>query len=56
MPTREEKRASIIAQQAAREKADQAAGKATPPPKPRSNWAASPSPARRGRGRPPKAR
>ena len=42
MENREEKRARIIAAQAAREAADQAAGKVPPLAKPRANWAASP--------------
>jgi len=40
--SREEKRARIIAAQAARDAADQASGKIPPPSKARSNWAASP--------------
>jgi len=50
VPNGDEKRAAIIAQQAAREMADEASGKTAPRPKPRSNWAASPNPPRRPRG------
>ncbi len=56
----EDKRAAVVAQQAARELAEralrQASGTATPPPgKRKTNWAASPPFAGFRRGRPPKA-
>jgi hypothetical protein len=51
MPTQEDKRAKIIAAQKEREEADRAAGKLPPAPAPRSNWASTPSKARRP-GRP----
>jgi hypothetical protein len=51
MPTPEDKRAKIIAAQKEREEADRAAGKLPPAPNPRSNWASTPSKARRP-GRP----
>jgi hypothetical protein len=51
----QDKRAKIIAAQAARESADRAAGKLPALPEPRTNWAGMPSRGRRRpRGRPPK--
>lgn len=56
MTSREEKRAKIIRDQASREAAERAASNAPPPPRPRTNWAAS-APARfvRKAARPPGA-
>ena len=54
MARSDEKRAKIIAEQAAREAADQAAGKGPRPTERRSNWAASPPSARRNSFRKPK--
>ena len=51
MSTKEDKRAKIIADQAARESADRAAGKLPPLPEPRTNWA-SPPPGKKRPGRP----
>jgi hypothetical protein len=52
----EEKRAAIIAAQAARELAEPRVATPSAPPKRRANWAATGPIGRPGRGRPPKPR